>query len=91
MDARRRPREFLVTIDEESDRLNALVGNLLDMSRLQTGALDVSLAAVGLDEVIPGALASIGPRAAGVDVDVSTRRTRACSPTRACSSARSRT
>ena len=35
--------EFLVTIDEESDRLNALVGNLLDMSRLQTGALDVSL------------------------------------------------
>ena len=62
-------REFLVTIDEESDRLNSLVGNLLDMSRLQTGALDVSLTAVGLDEVIPGALASIGPRAAGVDVD----------------------
>ena len=30
-------REFLDTIDEESDRLNALVGNLLDMSRLQTG------------------------------------------------------
>ena len=33
--------EFLLTIDEESDRLNDLVGNLLDMSRLQTGALDV--------------------------------------------------
>ena len=62
--------EFLVTIDEESDRLNSLVGNLLDMSRLQTGALDVSLTAVGLDEVIPGALASIGPRAADVDVDL---------------------
>ncbi|MGZ8783567.1 MAG: DUF4118 domain-containing protein, partial [Gaiellaceae bacterium] len=61
--------EFLVTIDEESDRLNSLVGNLLDMSRLQTGALDVSLTAVGLDEVIPGALASIGPRAADVDVE----------------------
>ena len=62
--------EFLVTIDEETDRLNALVGNLLDMSRLQAGSLDVSLTAVGVDEVIPGALASIGPRAAGVDVDV---------------------
>ena len=62
--------EFLVTIDEESDRLNALVGNLLDMSRLQTGALDVSLSAVGVDEVIPAALASIGARAAEVDVDV---------------------
>ena len=62
--------EFLLTIDEESDRLNALVGNLLDMSRLQTGALDVSLSAVGVDEVIPAALASIGARAAEVDVDV---------------------
>jgi two-component system sensor histidine kinase KdpD len=62
--------EFLVTIDEESDRLNALVGNLLDMSRLQAGALDVSLTAVGVDEVIPAALASIGARAVDVDVDV---------------------
>jgi two-component system sensor histidine kinase KdpD len=62
--------EFLVTIDEESDRLNALVGNLLDMSRLQAGALDVSLIAIGVDEVIPAALASIGPRASRVDVDV---------------------
>ena len=33
--------EFLETIDEESDRLNALVGNLLDMSRLQTGAVQL--------------------------------------------------
>ena len=62
--------EFLLTIDEESDRLNALVGNLLDMSRLQTGSLDVSLTAVGVDEVIPAALASIGARAEEVDVDV---------------------
>ena len=62
--------EFLVTIDEESDRLNTLVGNLLDMSRLQTGALDVSLSAVGVDEVIPAALASIGARAVDVEVDV---------------------
>ena len=35
-------REFLHTIDEESDRLNALVGNLLDMSRLNAGALEIS-------------------------------------------------
>ena len=31
--------DFLSTIDEETDRLNHLVGNLLDMSRVQTGAL----------------------------------------------------
>ena len=30
--------EFLSTIDEETDRLNVLVGNLLDMSRIETGA-----------------------------------------------------
>ncbi len=63
-------RDFLITIDEESDRLDALVGNLLDMSRLQTGALDVSLTAIGVDEVIPAVLASIGPRAAGVEIDL---------------------
>ena len=38
--------ELLTTIDEETDRLNRLVGNLLDMSRLQTGALEVSAAVV---------------------------------------------
>ena len=62
--------EFLVTIDEETDRLNALVGNLLDMSRLQTGALDVSRARSGSTRSIPAALASIGARAADVEVDV---------------------
>ncbi len=40
--------EFLATIDEESDRLDHLVANLLDMSRLQTGALRVALRPVVL-------------------------------------------
>ncbi len=31
--------ELLLTIDEEADRLNLLVGNLLDMSRIEAGAL----------------------------------------------------
>lgn len=57
-------RRFLAAIDEESDRLDALVGNLLDMSRLHTGALHVDATAVGLDEVVPAALRSIG---AGAD------------------------
>ena len=48
--------EFLETIDEETDRLNALVGNLLDMSRLQAGALEIHTVPVGLDEVLPAAL-----------------------------------
>ncbi len=54
--------EFLDTIDEESDRLNDLVGNLLDMSRLQSGALRFTNRPVGYEEVLPAALASLsGP------------------------------
>jgi two-component system sensor histidine kinase KdpD len=62
-------REFLETIDTETDRLNSLVGNLLDMSRIQAGALDLVLRDVGLDEVVPaamGGLAGLGR----LDVDV---------------------
>jgi two-component system sensor histidine kinase KdpD len=51
--------EFLGTIDEESDRLDALVGNLLDMSRLQAGAVAPDARPVGYEEVLPAALASL--------------------------------
>ncbi len=51
--------EFLHTIDEETDRLNNLVGNLLDMSRLETGALQISPQAVGYDEIVAAAVASL--------------------------------
>ncbi len=63
-------RRLFSTIDEETDRLDGLVGNLLDMSRLQSGALHVASSQIGLDEVVPAALASIGPRADIVTVDV---------------------
>ncbi len=52
--------EFLTTIEEETDRLNRMVGNLLDMSRLQSGIVEPGLRAVGLEEVVPRALVSIG-------------------------------
>ena len=61
---------FLETIEDETDRLTALVSNLLDMSRLQAGALHPSLRPVNLEEVVPAAIASLGERAYGVLVDV---------------------
>ncbi len=64
-------REFLLTIDEETDRLNALVGNLLDMSRLQAGALEITTAPVGLEEVLPAALRSVGVEDGTIEIDVS--------------------
>ena len=58
--------EFVTTIVEETDRLIALVANLLDMSRLQVGALQSALQPVLLEEVVLGAVASLGPRASDV-------------------------
>jgi two-component system, OmpR family, sensor histidine kinase KdpD len=62
--------EFLRTIEDETDRLTALVANLLDMSRIQAGAVAPALRAVGLEEVVPAAVAGLGPRASAVAVDV---------------------
>ena len=52
--------EFLRTIEDETDRLTALVGNLLDMSRIQAGAVAPASRAVGLEEVVPAAVAGLG-------------------------------
>jgi two-component system, OmpR family, sensor histidine kinase KdpD len=62
--------QFLRTIEDETDRLTTLVGNLLDMSRIQTGAVAPTERAVGLEEVVPAALAGLGERGRKVDVDV---------------------
>jgi two-component system sensor histidine kinase KdpD len=58
------------TIDEETDRLTDLVNNLLAMSRLQVGALQLASSDVDLDEVVGRALVSLGDRGTGVVVDV---------------------
>ena len=63
-------KDLLKTIDDEADRLNSLVGNLLDMSRLQTGSLPIAARPVGLEEVVAGAVSSLGLPAAAVDTDV---------------------
>jgi two-component system sensor histidine kinase KdpD len=60
--------ELLETIEVSADRLDSLVGNLLDMSRLQTGTVSPLLRPVHIDEVVPGALA--GVPAAQVQLDL---------------------
>jgi two-component system sensor histidine kinase KdpD len=62
-------RELLENIDEGADRLNHLIGNLLDMSRLQTGSVDLMMRAVALEEVVPAALVGL-VHAERVDADV---------------------
>jgi two-component system, OmpR family, sensor histidine kinase KdpD len=47
---------LLATIEQSADRLDALIGNLLDMSRLTTRSLQPFLRPTAIDEVAPVAL-----------------------------------
>ncbi|MER5545266.1 ATP-binding protein [Streptomyces sp. NPDC001127] len=51
--------ELLATADESMAKLNRLVENLLDLSRLEAGALTLNLRATTLEEVLPMALADV--------------------------------
>jgi two-component system sensor histidine kinase KdpD len=60
--------ELLATADESLDKLTRLIENLLDLSRLQAGALAVFPQRVWLDDALPAALDELGPAAAGVEL-----------------------
>ena len=62
--------ELLATADESLDRLARLVDNLLDMSRLQAGALSMFPRPVGVDEIVARSLDDLGPRSRHVVVDI---------------------
>jgi two-component system, OmpR family, sensor histidine kinase KdpD len=62
--------ELLATADESLDRLTHLVENLLDMSRLQAGALSLFPRPTGLDEIVARALDNLEPLGADTDVDI---------------------
>jgi two-component system sensor histidine kinase KdpD len=62
--------ELLATIEEATDRLDAVVRNLLDASRLQAGALSVNLDAVALDDVVAAAVLAVPDGAGRVSVTV---------------------
>ncbi|MEU8108221.1 DUF4118 domain-containing protein [Nonomuraea muscovyensis] len=64
--------ELLATADESLARLGRLVDNLLDMSRLQAGALGLSLQPVALEEIAPRAIDDLGPLRDRVKGDLST-------------------
>ena len=62
--------ELLATADESLDQLTHLVDNLLDMSRLQAGALSLFPRPAGLEEIVSRALDNLDPAARGITVDI---------------------
>jgi len=54
-DARQR-NELMSTIEDEAERLNRFVGNLLDITRLESGALNIRLGEIDVAELVETAL-----------------------------------
>lgn len=61
-------KELLETIEDYSDRLDSLINNLLDMSRLTGDAVTPHLRAVHWADVLPGALVGLPPQRVRVEI-----------------------
>jgi two-component system, OmpR family, sensor histidine kinase KdpD len=62
--------DLLQTIEEEADRLNRLVGNILDLARLRADALTPAVQPISVDEVVEAAIARMRGRLESFDVRV---------------------
>ena len=60
--------ELLAGIEDGADRLDHLIGNLLDMSRLQTGSVVPLVREFDLDEVVPFALRGVPADSVRTDI-----------------------
>ena len=65
--------ELLATADESLDKLARLVDNLLDMSRLQAGALAIFPRPTDLAEIVARSLDDLGPAARAVTISIPER------------------
>jgi two-component system, OmpR family, sensor histidine kinase KdpD len=62
--------ELLATIEDSTDRLDAVVRNLLDASRLQAGSLVARSESVALDQVVSSAALDLPEAAGQLEIDV---------------------
>jgi two-component system sensor histidine kinase KdpD len=61
---------LMATIQAEAERLNRFIGNLLDMTRLESGAIELKPEAADLDEIVGTALQRAGKLLAEHRVEV---------------------
>jgi two-component system sensor histidine kinase KdpD len=62
--------ELLATLQDEAERLSRFVGNLLDMTRLESGAIELKLELIDVAEIVGSALQRAGNVLAGHHVEV---------------------
>jgi two-component system sensor histidine kinase KdpD len=63
-------RELVDTARQEAERLNRLLGNLLDLSRLEAGALRVRADPCDIQDLVGAALEQLGPSAQARPIDL---------------------
>jgi two-component system sensor histidine kinase KdpD len=69
---------MISTIQEEAERLNRFIGNLLDMTRLESGAVVPRSSLADLSEIVGSALDRAGHILAADEVEVELRPTCRC-------------
>jgi len=62
--------DLLATLQDEAERLNRFVCNLLDMTRLESGAIELKLELIDVAEIVGSALQRAGNVLAGHHVEV---------------------
>jgi two-component system sensor histidine kinase KdpD len=64
--------DLLATLQDEAERLNRFVANLLDMTRLESGAIELNLELIDVAEIVGSALQRAGNVLTGhrVEVDI---------------------
>jgi two-component system sensor histidine kinase KdpD len=63
-------RGFAKTIDAQSDRLTHLVSNLLDMGRIQAGAIKPSIQTIAIEDLLYRAVGTMGADGTLVAIDI---------------------
>jgi signal transduction histidine kinase len=72
--------ELAATVEESADRLTGVVDNLLDSSRIATGAISAELESVGYDEVAALAVRGLDTLTASTSISPTTSRTSSRTP-----------
>ena len=67
------PRETAIAISQQARRMNAMVDNLLDMARLQSGSVRLNRQWQPIEEVVGSALQALAPALAGHTVSTELR------------------
>ncbi len=62
-------REFLASIESETDRLTSIVTNLLDLSRIDAGVLQPSSREASIEEIIPSVVQGFGNRSLLIGIE----------------------